>query len=221
MSLSNDALLELGKLRHDHTLADFTIASSSGEEWRVHKLILRLHSDVLYRMSTSAEFIECQRGRVVIQEVDDRCIEAMVDFFYAGESKLSVESEEKGRVDKYTDEGLREYLGLRRDLFQLAHMYNVKAIQDDVVHSTAFWLGQAADPHFAVRLASTMIDVEDLPEGMWEGLIDYCARHMRGEETEPYDVEGMLEVFERRPQLAVAVLRRIAEKNEADKEDDV
>lgn len=45
------------RLESETALRDFTIASESGKEWKVHKLVLYMHSRVLYRMATSAEFV--------------------------------------------------------------------------------------------------------------------------------------------------------------------
>lgn len=53
-----------------------------GKDWPVHKLVLFCYSNVLYKMSTNAAFTECQTGRIVLKDVELRCVEAMVNYFY-------------------------------------------------------------------------------------------------------------------------------------------
>lgn len=75
--LTDNRRLQLG----DGPAADFIIAVE-GKDWPVHKLIIFCFSDVLYKMSTNAAFTECQTGRVVLKDVEPRCVEAMVNYFY-------------------------------------------------------------------------------------------------------------------------------------------
>ncbi|KAK4628898.1 hypothetical protein CLAFUW4_07850 [Fulvia fulva] len=82
----------LEKLRTDDTLADFTLGSGD-KEWKVHKVVLFTHSDVLYTMSTSPRFPESQSGRAELKDIngvpfDPACIEALVQYLYIRDEEL-------------------------------------------------------------------------------------------------------------------------------------
>lgn len=44
------------RLRTDGAHSDFTLVAGS-KEWKVHKIVLSMHSDVLYKMSISENFV--------------------------------------------------------------------------------------------------------------------------------------------------------------------
>ncbi|PIA92776.1 hypothetical protein CB0940_04164 [Cercospora beticola] len=63
--------------------SDFVLAVGE-KEWKVHKIVLMMHSDMLYKMSTNERFVESQSGRAVLKEVEVDQIGALVEFMYHG-----------------------------------------------------------------------------------------------------------------------------------------
>ncbi|KAK4498788.1 hypothetical protein PRZ48_009298 [Zasmidium cellare] len=213
MELPRTLVEEFRKLRYDHSISDFTIESDTGKQWKVHKLVLRLHSDVLYRMSTSPEFLECQRSRVILHGIQDRHIEAMVNFFYNLPHKLSEEGDCTTSVDDWTDEGLKDYFTSNRDLLQLADMYNVKELLKALVQDLEFFFNFGGTVELTVRAASAMVKVEDVPDEMWGPLTDHLAYHFARDVPEESELEKLQDVLASCPQVAIGALKRIAEKN--------
>ena len=55
-------LLQLAKMQGNTSLADFTI-SCKGQEWKVHRLVLSLHSPVLMKACEGSFKVRRQRSR--------------------------------------------------------------------------------------------------------------------------------------------------------------
>ncbi|KAF2217989.1 hypothetical protein CERZMDRAFT_80621 [Cercospora zeae-maydis SCOH1-5] len=73
----------LRKIHNTGAHSDFILAVGD-REWKVHKMVLMMFSDVLYTMSTNEHFVECQTGRAVLQEVEAEHVHALVHFMYHG-----------------------------------------------------------------------------------------------------------------------------------------
>ncbi|KAF2164128.1 hypothetical protein M409DRAFT_25474 [Zasmidium cellare ATCC 36951] len=161
-------------------------------------------------MATSPNFRECQNQTIIFQDVDDSCVEALVDFLY-GEMRSHPEyfpipptigsglnSEDvKGSVVYFTG------------LWQLADMYDMATLaestlagfKDDFLYllKDLRWLGWVLDAAAVV---------EDFPQKMSEIMVECCGRkphNHKAEETE--------RVFGKYPEFASAVLQKMVGEN--------
>lgn len=81
-------LTPLTRLMEDgNDLSDFTLVADGGKEWKVHKVVLFMHSDVLYTMSSSPTFIESKTGRAELNDLngkplDAQLVDALVRYLY-------------------------------------------------------------------------------------------------------------------------------------------
>ncbi|PPJ54559.1 hypothetical protein CBER1_06646 [Cercospora berteroae] len=63
---------------------DFVLAAGD-REWKVHKLVLMMHSEVLYKMSTNEHVVESKTGRADLKDVEAEQVNALVHFMYHGD----------------------------------------------------------------------------------------------------------------------------------------
>ncbi|KAK5124251.1 hypothetical protein LTR85_001954 [Meristemomyces frigidus] len=91
------------------TQADFII-TCNGEEWKVHKAVLFMHSDVLWKMSSNESFKECREGRAVLNDDDKTHLAELIYYMY--------------HLD-YKPMALRSHVGI----CQLAGKYNIENLK--------------------------------------------------------------------------------------------
>ncbi|KAF2164125.1 hypothetical protein M409DRAFT_25471 [Zasmidium cellare ATCC 36951] len=191
----------LAKLRSDKEIADFTIASSSGKEWKVHKFVLFMYSDVLYRMSTSKEFMECQNGRMVLQDIQDRSVGALIDYMYSADVDLS-----------YLQVNLEDMLPLYIELWRLADMYNVKGMQQDVLHQCKQWAFDGPYVDAMCAAVPTVQGKDDVPGEITNMVVGEWANILRAGlmYDDPCGMEKIESVLDDYPMFAAEVLKEVA-----------
>ncbi|KAK4498782.1 hypothetical protein PRZ48_009292 [Zasmidium cellare] len=155
----------LMQLRKSGELSDFTIVSASGREWKVHKLVLFMYSDVLHRMSASTDFIEGQNGRVRLKDVEERAIEGLVRYMYCEVSNVSA-------ADVGIDQD--EFPRYCTELLEIADMYNVKGMDEYAMDMFNHWAFHdsfhSGNPQWVRKVVELTCKAE-VAEGMWKLLV--------------------------------------------------
>ncbi|KAK4498779.1 hypothetical protein PRZ48_009289 [Zasmidium cellare] len=205
----------LFRIRDDESTTDFTLQASSGDRtYRIHKLVLLLHSQPLYRMATSPHFIECQNQTIIFQEVDDRCVQALVDFLYgqllphteyipitAYSANLGTREEIKGCVAWFSG------------LWRLADMYDMPILAKSVVDGFEEHVEEILmDLRRLEWELDAVAEMEQFPESLWEVLVDGCVDDF-GEPGHQHRKEDTDRVFKKHPEFALAVVQGMVGRN--------
>lgn len=187
MNLATKTTLEnLKKLQGESNISDFIIQSSSGREWKVHKAVLFLHSDVLYRMSVSPNFVESQSGRVVLEEFDDSVIDAMVEYFY----QLKISHGSPDDVKYYTN-----LTKLWSGLWQIADMYNIQPLMKIAVREFCRFLrvSYTRQVESIDLILDAVAEIEHFPDDMWKSIVKFwVSKFSKPHGLEQNQVEALL-----------------------------
>ncbi|KAF2164127.1 hypothetical protein M409DRAFT_25473 [Zasmidium cellare ATCC 36951] len=157
----------LKRLQEGAIPTDFILESSSGKTWNVHKAVLLMQSDVLFRMVTAENFAECQNGRVVLEDAADPCIDVLVAYMYSLTVKIDtcilyfegVEDVEASKAET------RILIGLCR----LADLYNIEPVFDFAYFSIMGWFIYS-DIDLIEIVLDTFAEFNTIPESLWEAV---------------------------------------------------
>ncbi|KAK4498780.1 hypothetical protein PRZ48_009290 [Zasmidium cellare] len=200
----------LNKLQQGAMPTDFVLESSSGKTWNVHKAVLLMHSDVLFLMATSPNFVESQNGRAVLEDAADRCIDVLVDYMYS----LSINL--RGCFPRYgviiDTEVTKSEASFLIGLYRLAHMYNVEAVVHQVLEELVAWFARAGT---SIEIIELLLDAgaefDSVPSELQGRLAMEMARlfdwHPR------LDMDKVHSVMQKHPEFAVDVLHETLLKN--------
>ncbi|KAK4498789.1 hypothetical protein PRZ48_009299 [Zasmidium cellare] len=235
--LSADTRPAYKTLQKETALRDFTIASQSGKEWKVHKLVLHMHSDVLYRMATSEDFIvsrssppwpelarlvsipdskiqECQTGRAVLKDVGDDCIDALVGYLYSLTVTLQLPPSRRGIPENGPGGQLtiKDCLAFYGGVWTLADMYNIPGLKGAMSKDFDRWLElRAVDLRFVENLLEVVMEGVAL-DVLEAQLMGFLAR-LWGTRNHRHSVEKVIALLEKYPDVAMEVLKVVVRRN--------
>ncbi|KAF2164121.1 hypothetical protein M409DRAFT_25467 [Zasmidium cellare ATCC 36951] len=188
----------LKRLRDNHELADFTLVAENGKEWRVHKLVLFMHSNVLYRMSTSQNYAEGQIGCVTLKEVCADSIKAMVRYLYDPQDFRPYHT---GSPKDY--DSIKQHMHMLIGMWKLGDMYNMGRMKE---LARTVYLEFRGCRNFVehMELAIDALSELDGPTEFWD-TIRYSLKHLF-ESRHPYEPKDVAKMFKEYPDLAMGVL---------------
>ncbi|KAK4498783.1 hypothetical protein PRZ48_009293 [Zasmidium cellare] len=191
----------LEKHRDNDEISDFTLVSDTGKEWKVHKMVLSFHSDVLYRMSISKDFTEGQSGRVVLHEVCDDAIEALRDHLYFYDRDWA----------DYKLEGVA-FTDFFCDLWRLADMYNIERLAKTSVDwfGSLFVLEPDLETFEDLRAWVAEACDRDIPRPLQQRMVEDLATLFTTKHS--YSPEHVREILDLHPNLAMDVMTEVAQR---------
>ncbi|KAK4498787.1 hypothetical protein PRZ48_009297 [Zasmidium cellare] len=223
MDVDMDAMLDgFQKLQPGGNDPDFTIASESGREWKVHKAVLLVHSNVLYEMSTSNDYAECRLGCTVIKIFEDRCIDALVNYLYNPLPCVSEYISAHNAAHLGSESSINEHRTFLIDTFNLGDMYNVAGLKQWALDRMKDWLHALPDISCVEKVVDMCFPIPNVPDEMWQAIFDVgqtLAMRDMG-----YGIEEDDRLYGKHPSLDVLLANRIAKDNPIiidDDEDDV
>lgn len=156
---------------------------------------------------------ECQNGRAVLNEIDDRCIEAMVDYFYDVHCDYPDEDGTSLDVGTLSKEAVNDYVTFKLEMWQSADMYNVVGMKKRIVADIDGSLGCTAEMGLVIRMADALCQANGVPKEMWEPVIVKSARWFKS--TDGFTVDDrneLLGVLRQQPEIAIDMLQKISEQ---------
>lgn len=127
----------------DTAFADYTLTSSDGEDFQVHRLILAKQSEFFSKLFT-VDMKEKETKSVKFEDVNAATLEKVLKFIYTGEmnvpdynmlknllyaaEKFGFNGLKKFCVDKMKSEVKKENV---LDIFSSADMYNLKELEEE------------------------------------------------------------------------------------------
>lgn len=193
------------RLRTSGLPCDFTLIVD-GQEFPVHKSVLFCHSDVLFKMSTNAAFVECQTGRAVLKDVEALHVQTMVEYMYTQTYKFEA-PDSASDTDSVTSLELFERSASTSDfdmeMIILADQYNVAGLKQLAMYNLSDALQDSSyDAGKFAILVNKIYAHENLPESVLRHAIKTAA--LRIECLYSKDPAKLLET---RPDFALEVFK--------------
>ncbi|SMQ51110.1 unnamed protein product [Zymoseptoria tritici ST99CH_1A5] len=154
----------------DDTYSDFIIKCDS-TEWKVHRFVMSIHSDVLKKCCQSA-FKEAQEGILDLSEHAVEEVEALVYFLYHWEYKLA------------DDTSIFEDLCFHIDMALLADKYLVTGLVTVAKELFEFCLSDLEDDEELAELALKAYDSPDIIADMRSNIVNAVVEEKKMESKE-------------------------------------
>ncbi|KAI5365920.1 Putative BTB/POZ domain-containing protein [Septoria linicola] len=175
---------------------DFILAIGD-KEWKLHKTVLLMHSDVLYKMSSSEAFVESKNGRAELKDVHPQQIDSLVEFLYTGDYKFPGRPESARSRQESVPTAVSE-LKFHISMMALADMYNIPTLNEIAFETVLFNI----DARNMVTAARALYEDPDTPARLRHAISCTIGTYMSDLCGPEFDA-----LLEDMPRLAIEVVK--------------